>query len=53
VRWYQCRCKIARLFAWLGNFPRLVVRYERHALNFLGFVPLGCILILFQLRFMR
>ena len=25
---------------------RLVVRYERHALNYLGVVHLGCILIL-------
>jgi transposase len=34
--------------SWLGNFRRLVVRYERHALNYLGFVQLGCILILFR-----
>ena len=42
------RWKIERLFAWLGNFRRLVVRYERHALNCLGFVHLGCILILLR-----
>lgn len=30
------RWKIERLFAWLQNFRRLVVRYERHAENFLG-----------------
>ncbi|MGO8948655.1 MAG: hypothetical protein ACLQUY_13540 [Ktedonobacterales bacterium] len=29
-----------------GNCRRLAVRYERHALNYLGFVHLGCILIL-------
>ena len=40
--------KIERLFAWLGNFRRLVVRYERYALNYLGFVQLGCILILLR-----
>ena len=28
----------------------LVVRYERHALNYLGFVHLGCILILLRQR---
>jgi putative transposase len=39
---------VERLFAWLGNFRRLVVRYERHALNYLGFVQLGCILILLR-----
>lgn len=27
---------------------RLVVRYERHALNYLGFVQLGCLLILLR-----
>lgn len=37
-----------RLFAWLGNFRRLVVRYERYALNYLGFVHIGCILILLR-----
>jgi transposase len=37
---------VERLFAWLGNFRRLVVRYEWRADNFLGFVHLGCIVIL-------
>ena len=45
LRRYRRRWKIERLFAWLGNFRRLVVRYERSALNFLGFVHLGCILV--------
>ncbi len=40
--------KVERLFAWLGNFRRLVVRYERRAENFLGFVQLGCIVILLK-----
>ena len=42
------RWKVERLFAWLGNFRRLVVRYERYALNYLGFVHIGCILILLR-----
>ena len=50
LRRYRRRWKIERLFAWLGNFRRLVVRYERHADNFLGFVHLGCILILLRRR---
>jgi transposase len=50
LRRYKHRWKIERLFAWLGNFWRLIVRYERHALNYLGFVHLGCILILILLR---
>jgi transposase len=50
LRRYKRRWKIERLFAWLGNVRRLVVRYERHALNYLGFVHLGCILILLRRR---
>ena len=38
-----------RLFAWLQNFRRLVVRWVYHADNFLGFVQLGCAIILLQL----
>lgn len=45
LRRYKRRWKVERLFAWLGNFRRLVVRYEYHAANYLGFVHLGCILI--------
>jgi transposase len=48
LRRYKRRWTIERLFAWLGNFRRLVVRYERSALNYLGFVQLGCILILLR-----
>jgi transposase len=29
LRRYKRRWKVERLFAWLGNFRRLVVRYER------------------------
>lgn len=48
LRRYRRRWKIERLFAWLYNFRRLVVRYERYLENFLGFVHLGCILILLR-----
>lgn len=48
LRRYRRRWKIERLWAWLHNFRRLVVRYERHAENFLGFVQLGCIVILLR-----
>ncbi len=48
LRRYKRRWKIERIFAWLGSFRRLVVRYERHALNYLGFVHLGGILILLR-----
>lgn len=48
LRRYKRRWKIERLFAWLGNFRRLVVRYERHLENYLGFVQLACIVILLR-----
>jgi transposase len=48
MRRYRRRWKIERLFAWLQNFRRLVVRYERYAENFLGMLYLGCCLILLR-----
>ena len=48
LRRYWRRWKIERLFAWLQNFRRLIVRYERHAENFLGMLYLGCCLILLR-----
>jgi transposase len=48
LRRYKRRWKIERLFAWLQNFRRLVVRYEYHAENFLAMVHLGCIVILLR-----
>jgi len=48
LRRYRRRWKVERLHAWLQNFRRLVIRYEYHAENFLGFVQLGCILILLR-----
>jgi len=48
LRRYRKRWKVERLFAWLQNFRRLVVRYEYHLQNFLGMVQLGCIIILLR-----
>lgn len=48
LRRYRRRWHIERLNAWLQNFRRLVTRYEYHAENFLGFVQLGCIVILLR-----
>jgi len=45
---YRRRWKIERLFAWLQDFRRLVVRYERYAGNFLGMLYLGCCVILLR-----
>jgi transposase len=48
LRRYVRRWKIERLFAWLFNFRRLVVRYEYHADNFQGLVHLAAAVILLR-----
>jgi transposase len=42
------RWKIERLFAWFHNYRRLVVRWERHADNFLAMLHLASALILLK-----
>jgi transposase len=51
LRRYKRRWKVERLFAWLQNYRRILVRYEYHDDNYLGFVHLGCILILLRAYF--
>jgi transposase len=48
LRRYARRWKVERLFAWLFNFRRLVVRYEYHAENFQGFLHLAAAVILLR-----
>lgn len=48
LRRYKRRWKVERLFAWLHNFRRIVIRWDRRPENYLGFVHLGCILILLR-----
>jgi transposase len=48
LRRYRRRWKVERLFAWLQNFRRIVVRHERFAENFLGMLHLACSLILLR-----
>lgn len=48
LRRYVKRWKVERLFSWLQNYRRILVRYEWKAQNYLGFVQLGCILILLK-----
>ena len=48
LRRYRRRWKVERLFAWLQNFRRLVVRYEYHIENLLAFIHLSCTLILLR-----
>jgi transposase len=45
LRRYRRRWKIERTFAWLGNFRRLVVRYERSLPMYNAFFHLACLLI--------
>jgi transposase len=47
-RRYKRRWKVERLFAWIQNYSRCVVRWEHKLENSLGFVHLACILILFR-----
>jgi len=48
LRRYKRRWKIERLNAWLQNYRRITVRYERKVENFLGLVQLACVLILLK-----
>jgi transposase len=40
---YRRRWKVERTFAWLGNFRRLVVRWDRLLTVYMGFFHLACI----------
>ena len=45
LRRYRRRWKIERTIAWIGNFRRLVVRYEHKITMFQAFVHVACMLI--------
>ena len=51
LRRYRKRWRVERLFAWLQNFRRLITRHEYKRQNWLGFVQLGCIVILMRQSF--
>ena len=51
LRRYRRRWKVERLFAWLQNFRRLIIRHEYRMDNYRGFVHLACILILMRRYF--
>ena len=42
---YKKRWRVERTFAWLDNFRRLVVRWERLAMMYEAFCILACIII--------
>lgn len=45
LRRYRRRWIVERTHSWLQRFRRLVVRYERSAVVFLGFVHIACALV--------
>jgi transposase len=45
LRRYRRRWKMERTFAWLGNYRRLVVRYENKLHVYSAFFHLACIMI--------
>ena len=46
LRRHKRRWKVERLFAWLGNFRRLLVRHDRKIANYEAFAHLATIVIL-------
>lgn len=44
----KVRSSVERFFGWLKSFRRIQTRYERLASTYLGFVQLGCIMILMK-----
>jgi transposase len=51
LRRYKRRWKIARLFAWLNKFRRILTRWEYDDRRFTGFVHLACYMILIRRYF--
>jgi transposase len=51
LRRYRRRWKVERLFAWLQNYRRILVRYERFLENYLAFVHLACSIIFIRTYF--
>jgi transposase len=45
LRRYRKRWRIERTFAWLGNFRRLLVRYDYHIKMYAAFFHLACLIV--------
>lgn len=45
LRRYRKRWKVERTFAWLGNFRRLLVRYDHHLHVYEAFFHVACLII--------
>jgi len=48
LRRYQRRWIVERTFAWLGNFRRLTVRYDRSLTIYRGFFHIACFMIVLR-----
>jgi transposase len=48
LRRYRRRWEIERFFAWLQNYRRILVRFDRLVENYIGVVHLGCLIILLR-----
>jgi len=48
LRCYRRRWKVERLISWIGQFRRIVTRYEYFVENYLGFLHLACTSILLR-----
>ena len=42
---YRRRYTVERTFSWIGNFRRIVVRYENHINMFVAFFQLACVMV--------
>lgn len=49
----KTRYSVERFFSWIKSFRRIDTRYDRTAEAFMGFIKLGCILILMREVVMR
>lgn len=45
LRRYRRRWIVERTIGWLGNFRRLLIRWERHAFIYRAFMHVACLLI--------
>ena len=48
LRRYRRRWTVERTFAWLGNFRRLVVRYDRSLKIYQAFFHIACFMIVLR-----
>ncbi len=48
LRHYKHRWTVERFFAWLQNFRKCAIRYERKPENFLAFIHLAAIIMLLR-----